>query len=117
MEDNIKVFSDSPSLKFLQAHVMERCYLLACIHLPCVIVEFLYHGVKVNFYTYYGIYSVKVYVLFFFNKVELVHKFWKKCCWFVTVLSRDTKIKIQYLPENKITLSVSQSSTFRRLCM
>lgn len=65
MEDNIKVFSVSPSLKFLQAHVMERrCYLLTGIHLPCVIVEFVYHGVKVNFYIYYGIYSVKVYVLF-----------------------------------------------------
>jgi hypothetical protein len=68
------VFNVSPSLKFLQAHVMERCYLLTCIYLPCVIVEFLYpcviveflyHGVKVNFYTY-GIYSVKVCVLFFF---------------------------------------------------
>ena len=117
MEDNVKGFSVSPSLKFLQARVMERrCYLLTCIHLPCIIVEFLYHGVKVNFYTYYGIYSVKVYVLFFFNKVELMVKFWKKCCWYVKLLSGDTKIKIQYLPENRMTLSASQSSTFGRIC-
>jgi len=61
VEDSVKVFSVSLSLKFLQAHVMEKCYILTCIHLPCVIVEFLYHGVKVNFYTYYGIY----FVLFF----------------------------------------------------
>jgi hypothetical protein len=96
---------------------MERCYLLTGIHLPCVIAEFLYNGVKVSFYTYYGIYSVKVYVLFFLNKLELVRKFWKKCCCYVKVLSGDTKIKIQYLPENKMTHSASQSSTVRRICM
>lgn len=37
---------------------------------------------------------------FFLNKVELVRKFWKKCCWYAKVLSGDTKIKMQYLPEN-----------------
>jgi hypothetical protein len=31
------------------------------------------------------------------------------------VLLEDTKIKI-YVPENKMTLSASQSSTFRRIC-
>jgi len=121
VEDNIKVFNVSPSLKFLQAHVMERCYLLTYIYLPCVVVEFLYHSVKVNFYTYYGIYSVNIhifiYIYIYFNKVKLVRKFWKKCCWYVKVLSGDTKIKIQYVPENKMTLSASQSSTFRRICM
>jgi hypothetical protein len=121
VEDNVKVFSVSASLKFLQAHVMERrCYLLTYIYLPCVIVEFLYHSVKIHFYTYYGICSVKVYIyiyIFFFfgNKVELVHKFWKKYCWYVKVLSGD--IKIQYVPENKMTHSASHSPTFRRICM
>jgi hypothetical protein len=41
-------------------------YLHAYIYFM-LLVEFLYHGVKVNFYTYYGIYFVKVYVLFFFK--------------------------------------------------
>jgi hypothetical protein len=94
MEDNIEVISVSSSLKFLQAHVMvRRCYLLTFIYLPCFIVEFLYHNVKVNFCTYYGIYSAKVYVLFFFNKMELMHKFWKKFCSYVKVLPGYNKDK------------------------
>jgi hypothetical protein len=86
-------------------------------HLPCVIVEFLYHGVKSKFlYLLWHIFC-KCLCTVSFNRVELVLKFWKKCCWYVKVLSEDTKVRIRYLPENKMTLSASHSSTFTRICM